>query len=278
MSEFYVIATPIGNLQDISIRALETLKICDAIICEDTRITARLLERYDIKNKKLLTYNDNSDESIRKKIAKLMLTGSNIALVSDAGTPLISDPGHKLIGFLRENNVKIIPIPGASSLTAALSVSGIACDNFLFIGFLPAAKIQRQNYLKTLPKNYTIIFFEAANRVSEVLADLQENFGNRKIAIAREITKIHEEIINDTISNISEFFTKNQEKLKGEFVLVLEKAAKDEKSISQYNLELEIKKLADANISLKEISQQLADIYGLHKKEIYQLALKILKS
>jgi len=275
MSEFYVIATPIGNLQDITIRAIETLKLCDVIICEDTRVTSRLLEKYDIKNKKLLTYNDNSDEILRKKIAKLFLTGSKLALVSDAGTPLISDPGHKLIQFLRENNVKITPIPGASSVVTALSVAGIACDNFLFIGFLPSSQIQRQNSLKELPKNFTLVFFESANRIEEMLQDLLKIFGNRKVAIARELTKIHEEIINDDLEKLLNFFTNNPDKLRGEFVVILEKAHRSEKKLTESELIEEIKESYAKGLGIKELSQNLAEIYGLHKKDIYQLALKI---
>ena len=275
MSEFYVVATPIGNLQDITLRALETLKASDVIICEDTRITARLLEKYEIKNKKLLVYNDNSNEIARKKILHILLSGSNIALVSDAGTPLISDPGHKLICFLREHNVRITPIPGPSSLIAALSASGIACDNFLFLGFLPSSQIQRQNAIKDLPKNFTLVFFESAIRAIEMMEDLHKFFGNRKIAVARELTKIHEEIISDELVKVIEFFKQNNEKLCGEFVMILEKATRGERLLNQEDLELEIRNGIDAKIPIKELSEHLSQIHGLHKKEIYQLALKI---
>lgn len=277
MSEFYVVATPIGNLQDITLRALETLKLSDVIICEDTRITARLLEKYEIKNKKLLVYNDNSDEITRKKILHMLLSGSNVALVSDAGTPLISDPGYKLVCFLREHNVKVTPLPGASSVTTALSASGIACDNFLFLGFLPSPQIQRQNALKELPKNFTLVFFESAMRAIEMLEDLHKIFGNRKIAVARELTKIHEEIISDEIAKVIEFFKQNSEKMRGEFVVILEKANRAEKALSQEELELEIRKAVGSGLSIKELSEYLAQIHGLHKKEIYQLALKLQK-
>ncbi len=277
MSEFYVVATPIGNLQDITLRALEALKLSDAIICEDTRITARLLEKYEIKNKKLLVYNDNSDEMTRKKILHMLMSGSNIALVSDAGTPLISDPGHKLICFLREHNIKITPLPGASSVTTALSASGIACDNFLFIGFLPSPQIQRQNVLKELPKNYTLVFFESALRAVEMLEDLHKIFGNRRIAVARELTKIHEEIINNELIKVIDFFKQNSEKLRGEFVIILEKASRGAKSLTEEELKQEIRKAAGNGLSIKEISEHLSQIHGLHKKEVYQLALQLQK-
>ena len=275
MSEFYVIATPIGNLQDITLRALETIRLSDVIICEDTRITARLLEKYEIKNKKLLVYNDNSDEVTRKKILHLLLSGLNVALVSDAGTPLISDPGYKLVCFLREHNIKVTPLPGASSVTTALSASGIACDHFLFYGFLPSSQIQRQNTLKDLPKNFTLVFFESSVRILETLEDLYKIFNNRKIAVARELTKIHEEIVNDELGKVIEFFRQNPEKIRGEFVIILEKANRSEKALTQEELEVEIRKAVGDGMSIKELSEHLSQIHGLHKKEIYQLALKL---
>lgn len=277
MSEFYVVATPIGNLQDITLRALEVLKASDTIVCEDTRITARLLEKYEIKGKKLLVYNDNSDEMVRKKILHLLVKGLNVALVSDAGTPLISDPGHKLICFLREHNIKVVPLPGASSVTTALCASGIACDNFLFFGFLPSARVQRQNVLKTLPKNFTLVFFESALRSVEMLEDLHEIFGNRKVAVARELTKIHEEIINDELIKILDFFKQNSDKLRGEFVIILEKANRGEKTFSDEDLKTEIRKFIGRGVSIKELSQQISEIYDLNRKDVYQLALSLQK-
>lgn len=275
MLEFYVIASPIGNLQDITLRALETIKQCDVIICEDTRITAKLLEKFDIQNKKLLVYNNNSNDLMRKKILELLQNSKKVALLSDAGTPLISDPGYKLIKFLRNYNVKIIPLPGASAVTTALCASGIACDNFLFLGFLPTSKITRQNYLKTLPKEFTLVFFESPNRIVENLHDLLEVFGNRQVAIARELTKIHEEILNFTVSEMIEYFEKNPDKIRGEFVIILQKQDRKEKSISEDDLKKEIKKALKSKMSIKEISQNLAQIHGMHKKEVYEIALKV---
>lgn len=213
----------------------------------------------------------------RKKILHMLLSGSNVALVSDAGTPLISDPGHKLIGFLREHNVKITPIPGASSVTTALCASGIPCDNFLFLGFLPSSQIQRQSALKELPKNFTLVFFESAMRAVEMLSDLHKVFGNRKVAVARELTKIHEEIVNDELEKIIEFFKQNEDKLRGEFVIILEKATRGEKALTQEELEAEIQKAFADGFSIKELSEHLSQIYGMHKKEVYQLALKFKK-
>ncbi len=274
MSEFFVVATPIGNLSDITFRAVETLKNCDLILCEDSRITNRLLLKYEIKNKKLVIYNDNSDEKIRRKVLEMLLKGLNVALVSDAGTPLISDPGYKLIKFLREHNIKITPISGASSITTALCASGIAVDNFLFLGFLSPSEIQRKNALKELPKNYSFVIFESANRVEKTMENMLEVLGNRKIAIARELTKIHEEIISDSLENMIEFFKNNQEKVRGEFVVIVEKQDKSEKNISDEELESEIEKLLKSGLSIKDVSENLAQVYKMNRKDIYRIALK----
>jgi 16S rRNA (cytidine1402-2'-O)-methyltransferase len=273
----YVVATPIGNLFDISFRAIEVLQRADFIVCEDSRVTMKLLRHYKIKDKKLIIYNDHCGEQVREKILNFLIQGNIIALVSDAGTPLISDPGYKLVQYLRKYNQRISPIPGSSSVIAALSASGLACDNFLFSGFLPTTKIQRINTFKNLPKNYTAIFFESANRIMATLENIEEVFGNRRIALGRELTKMHEEILSDEAKNLAEFLNKNPQKICGEFVVIIEKAAKDEKSLSKDELIEAIEKAVAAGYSIKELSQNLADIYDLNKKEIYQLALEISK-
>ena len=272
-SALYVIATPIGNLGDITLRALQILNAVDLVICEDTRVSVRLLDAYNIKAKKLLTYNDHNDEKTRQQILRLLLEGKSLALISDAGTPLISDPGYKLINLLRQFNRKIIPLPGASSVTSALSASGIACDNFLFIGFLPTSKAQREKLLKSLPKNFTFVFFEAPNRVLESLVAIKENLGNRRCCVARELTKLHEEIITDEVEKLVNFFEENSEKLRGEFVVIIEKAGKEEKDFDEKDLLKDIKSALKKGESLKDLSQNLAEVYGVNKKEIYQLAL-----
>lgn len=273
----YVVATPIGNLADISLRALQILQSVDFIVCEDSRVSMRLLSAYEIKEKKLLTYNDYSDEKMRKKILEILCSNQSVALVSDAGTPLISDPGYKLVNFLRKFNQKVIPLPGASSLTSALCVSGIACDNFLFLGFLPTSEIQKKKLLKSLPKNFTFVFFEAPNRVVESLESIREILGNRLCCAARELTKIHEEICSDEVENLLKFFAENPQKLRGEFVIIVEKAAKDEKNFSQDELLAQIAKSLSAGVSLKDLSQNLSDIFAVNKKDVYGLALEISK-
>ena len=273
----YIIATPIGNLGDITLRALEILSRVDIIICEDTRVSQRLLEAYKIKDKKLIVYNDHSDDKMRHKILDFLVKGQSVALISDAGTPLISDPGYKLVNFLRNCAQKVIPIPGVSSITAAISASGIACDNFLFLGFAPTSKAQKTKLLKSLPKDFTFIFFESANRIIETLNLIEENLGNRKVCIARELTKMHEEIILDDVKNIIEFFAKNLDKIRGEFVLVVEKMNKGEKTFTQKELISDISKAFKLGYSIKDLSQNLSEIYSIHKKEIYKLAIEITK-
>ncbi len=273
----YIAATPIGNLSDITFRAVQILRDADYVICEDSRVTAKLLSCYNITEKKMIVYNDHCGLEVREKILNFLIQGASAVLVSDAGTPLISDPGHKLIEYLRKYGRKIIPLPGASSVTSALCASGLACDNFLFLGFLPTTKIQRNNLLKSLPKNFTAVFFESANRVEASLEAISETLGNRRVALARELTKLHEEIISDEVKNVQEFFANSPHKLRGEFVVIVEKIARDEKSLSDEELADEIKKALKAGFSVKDLSQNLAEIYDLNKKDIYKIALAMAK-
>ena len=209
----YVIATPIGNMGDITIRALQILNEVDVVVCEDTRVSTKIFAAYKVKEKKLFTYNDHCDEKTRVKILEFLVNGNSVALLSDAGTPLISDPGYKLVNFLRKFNQKIIPIPGASSVTSAICASGLACDNFLFIGFLPTPKIQKEKSLKALPRNYSFILFESANRLLDTLKLTLKTLGNRNACIARELTKMHEEIITNDLEAVISFFEENKNKL-----------------------------------------------------------------
>jgi len=273
----YIVATPIGNLSDITLRALNVLKEADFIICEDSRVTQKLLMAHEIAEKKFIIYNDHSDAKVREKILNFLIQGKVLALVSDAGTPLISDPGYKLISFIRKYNQKVIPLPGASAVTSALCASGLACDNFLFLGFLPTSEIQKAKLFKSLPKNFTFIFFESANRVSESLNLIFETLGNRNVCAARELTKLHEDIVSDEVQKVIKFFEDNTNKLRGEFVIIVEKAGKNEKAFSEEELLKEIQVSIDAGLSLKDLSQNLSEIYDMNKKEIYKLALTLTK-
>jgi|APGre2960657423_1045063.scaffolds.fasta_scaffold00261_6 16S rRNA (cytidine1402-2'-O)-methyltransferase len=271
----YIVSTPIGNLGDITLRALQILQKVDLIICEDSRVAQKLLSQYQIIDKKFLVYNDHSDENIRLKILNLLIQNNRLALISDAGTPLISDPGYKLINFLRSHNQKIISIPGASSVTACISVAGLACDQFIFLGFLPSTSLQKEKVFKNYNRNFSWVFFESANRLLATLELMQKNLDNPRICIARELTKLHEEIVTDNLDKVLNFFQSNPQKLKGEVVVMVEKNDKNFSDISPQQLQESIKSAIQDNKSLKDIAQELSEIYNLNKKEIYQLALQI---
>ena len=219
--KLYIVSTPIGNLGDISFRAIEILKKVDFIACEDTRITKRLLNHYEI-NSKLFIYNDINECKVDKKFFKSILDGKNIALVSDAGTPCISDPGYRLINRCHKNSISVISIPGPSSVTSALSISGLPSDSFYFCGFLPRKK-GRKTKIESLSKiSSTIIFFESPYRVLKTLEDIYSYMGNRVVAVCKEITKIHENVYFDYVDEIINEFEKIK-KIKGEFVILVAK-------------------------------------------------------
>lgn len=221
---FYVVATPIGNLEDISFRAVRVLGEVDLILCEDTRVTKKLLQKYNI-NTIVLSYHSYSNLSKIKKIINLIKEGKNIALVSDAGTPSISDPGSFLVSKIREEfvgEIEIIPIPGASALVSALSASGLQADQFVFLGFLPHKKGRETLFKEIVGIKRTVVFYESPHRIIKTLNSLKEYIGNRKIVIARELTKVYEEIIPGTADELLRYFEKNTDKVKGEFVVMLE--------------------------------------------------------
>lgn len=270
----YIVPTPIGNLEDITVRSLRVLRNCDVVICEDSRVTSRLLSFYNIGSKKFLIYNENSNVEGRKKVLHELLSNKSVALVSDAGTPIISDPGHKLISFLKDEfKQKIIPLPGCCALTTALCASGIAANNFTFLGFLPNTKSQKEVVLKSVPSDVTFIFYESPNRVLKTLETIQEILGERKIAIARELTKLHEEIISDKSSNIIEMLKSDKIKQKGEFVILVEKIDKKDDEISDVDLIRLIKQDLKKTGSPKTTSQNLSKMLGIGKKKIYNLAI-----
>lgn len=273
----YIVATPIGNLADITIRALMVLNSVDAIICENSRFSDKLLKHYQIAPDKILTYNDNSNKKDREQIMHYLQDGKSLALISDAGTPLISDPGYKLISFLRGFNKKIIPVPGPSSVTATLSASGLACDNFLFIGFLPEGQGKIKNFLDSLPSKYSLVFFEAARRMTKTLDLFSKIYKDRNICIAKEISKVHEEIVSGACDEVINFFISNPDKLKGEFVIVVEKLSDRGLEFDQEHLEEQIKEAIAAGLTIKSIAANLAKIHNLNRKDVYNLALSLIK-
>ena len=222
MPTLYIIATPIGNLEDITLRALRVLKEADVILCEDTRVTAKLLQKYNIKTP-TVSYHSHSKLSKVEKIFSLLLEGKNLALVSDAGTPAISDPGVLLISQIRSrrSDVQIVPIPGPSAVIAALSASGLPSSDFLFLGFLPHKKGRETLFKEIAESKRTVVFYESPHRIIKALTSLKEHLKSRKIAIARELTKIHEEIVFGTPEELLVYLNNNKEKIRGEFVVMV---------------------------------------------------------
>ena len=226
MGNLYIVATPIGNLQDISLRAAETLKKVDFILCEDTRKTAFLLDNIlsqKVPREKLGSYFEHNEVERIPKAISILESCFDIALVSDAGTPLISDPGFKLVRECINKKIKVISIPGSSAVTAALSVSGLPTDKFLFLGFLPKKSGHRIKLINDLKKSQkyiqpTIILFETPHRITVTLEELKSIFGDIEVVICRELTKIYEEVKKDKISSLSEFYQKH--KPKGEIVIL----------------------------------------------------------
>ena len=223
MSKLYIVATPIGNLKDMTLRALEVLREVDVVLTEDTRVTKKLLSRYDIKTQ-LFSFHKFSKRSALKKIEDFLEQGKNVALVTDAGTPGISDPGHWLINQLIDSqiNIEIVPIPGPSALTAILSVTDIDCSKFTFLGFPPHKKGRRTFFKKVSESKLPVILFESPHRIQKTFKELEEVARDRYTNIGRELTKIHEEIFRGKLSEAQNHFV--GEKQKGEFVIILSNA------------------------------------------------------
>lgn len=221
----YIVATPIGNLGDITLRAVETLKTVDLILCEDTRLTGNLLHHLGIK-KDMQNLNDTNEENKLYEVITQLEAGSNIALVSDAGTPLISDPGFKLVREAHKRSIAVITIPGASSVVAALSISGLPTDKFLFLGFPPDSPAHKLKFFKEVQEmlkasnkmNPTIVFFESPHKLLKSFAAIKVVFGDIDVVVAREMTKIYEEILRNTVTQLEDHFT--QHAPKGEFVVM----------------------------------------------------------
>ncbi len=272
-SFLYLVSTPIGNLGDLSLRSIKTLQEVDYILCEDTRVTSKILSKLEIKNKNLISYNDFNSKNKRPVIINNLINNKcNYALVSDAGTPLISDPGFKLVKECLENNIKITHIPGPTSVISGLILSGLPTNEFFFGGFFEKSLNKRKKQLEKHQNiETTSIWFESSNRVITTLNLLLEIFGNRNISICRELTKLNEEIMHGTIKkNLSYLRKKN--KLLGEIVLIIsgyKKTQLDKKELKDLILENLGKR------TTKDLSSELADKTGLGKNFIYNEILKI---
>jgi len=222
MGTLYIVATPIGNLGDITLRALEVLKSVDFILCEDTRVTKKLLDRYEIQTS-TISYHEHSKLKKTEKIAGLLEEGKNLALVSDAGTPGISDPGGKLIEYVVGStpHIKIVPVPGASALIAAASIAGISMDKFVFMGFPPVKKKRKKFFEEVVSSKYPVIFYESPHRIMKSLAELAEVSAGAQIVVCRELTKKFETIYRGTAEEVLQKL-KNEE-VRGEFVVIVKK-------------------------------------------------------
>lgn len=277
--KLYIVGTPIGNLDDITIRAINTLKDVDIILAEDTRQTLKLLNHFEISKHMISYHRHNEDEKI-DKIVEILNEGKNLALVSDAGMPIISDPGQNLVKYLVKNNYDIEVVPGVTALITAIVKSGLDSTRFTFEGFLSVNKKQRKERLKSLVnETRTMIFYEAPHKILSTLKDMYEYFGNRDICIARELTKIHEEYrytnFKDAIINIEE------NGIKGEIVLVISGASEDKineeknKEIEQINsLEL-VKEYMKNGDTKKDAIKKVAKLKGVNKDVVYKECLDI---
>ena len=270
----YIIPTPIGNLEDITIRALNTLRSVDVIACEDTRITSKLLSSYGFKAS-MIVYNDFSDEKDRNRIFHALDKGKSVALVSDAGTPLISDPGYKLVSEAHKAGYKVISLPGASSVLVALSLSGLPTNRFVFEGFLPVKNKARCDALaKLAPLEATCIFFESARRLSKTLASMVEVLGNRDAVVLRELTKRYEERRAGSLQELVQYYSAGDPP-KGEIVILTapnQNGGKEELSQDEITEKL---KLYLKKMNVKEAALKLALESGLKKSDLYNLAIKI---
>jgi 16S rRNA (cytidine1402-2'-O)-methyltransferase len=274
----YVVATPIGNLRDITLRALDILANVDCVIAEDTRNTSTMLQHHGI-SAKLLSLHQHNERERSEQIVERLAAGQSLALVSDAGTPGISDPGAILVDCVRCAGYKVAPIPGASALAAALSASGMQSMPFMFHGFLPVKSAARKKFLESLlAQTGTLIFYEAPHRVMECIEDLTAVFGEtRDVVIARELTKLFETIHHCKLGEAAIWLAADSNRLKGEFVLIVDGAAPDGDAIDA-DLERVVRILLAEELPMKQIAKLGAAITGASKNDAYELALSLKNS
>jgi 16S rRNA (cytidine1402-2'-O)-methyltransferase len=269
----YVVATPIGNLEDITLRALRILKEVDFIAAEDTRHTKKLLTHYDIPTP-LTSYYDHIEADKAPALIAQLQAGKNIALVSDAGTPGIADPGYRLVKGAAEVGIAVVPIPGPSTVTALLSVGGLPTDRFAFEGFLPAKSSHRRKVLQQLKdEERTLIFFESPHRLLESLLEIEAVLGARLIVIGRELTKRYEEVLRGTISEVRASLLTRE--VKGEVALLITGATKKTRREAEELVIENIRELLNMELSLKEIAQIISKQHGIPKREAYALGVQL---
>ncbi len=268
----YLVATPIGNAGDITLRALEVLRAVELIACEDSRLTGRLIQRYGIDTA-LLPYHDHNAARQRPRLIQRLTAGAAIALVSDAGTPLISDPGYKLVRDAVAAGIEVLAIPGASAVTAALSVAGLPTDRFHFVGFLPSRSTPRRRALAGLATiEATLVVLESARRLPAALADMAAELGPRQAALARELTKLHEEVRRGPLDELAAHYAQAGPP-KGEIVVVVAPPPDQEELVDEAELDARLEALLDGGV--KQAASQLAAETGLSRRRLYTRALEL---
>lgn len=271
----YVTATPIGNLNDLTFRAAKVLQEVDAILCEDTRVTAKLLAHLGIK-KPLIPYHEHNAAKVEAGIIERLEAGEALALVSDAGTPLVSDPGFRLVKAAQAKGIPVIPIPGVSAPVTALMAAGLPPDRFMFVGFLPNRKIRRRKALEKLKNTLaTLVFFESPNRAKASLQDMADIFGaEREAALCRELTKLYEEILRLPLGQLAENVAA-RETIKGEIVLIIGPPPTDQEALSDDEIDAALK-AGLKTLSVKEAASIVAELSGRPRKELYARALELM--
>lgn len=267
----YLVATPIGNLRDITLRALDVLRAADRILAEDTRVTRRLLDAYEIAGR-LQAYHDHNAEKVRPELLEALAGGEIIAMVSDAGTPMVSDPGYKLARAAIEAGANVIAIPGASALLAALCIAGQPTDRFTFAGFPPPKTVGREKWLQDLPdRTGTLVFYEGVSRISDSLASMAKVLGDRPAAVCRELTKLHEEARRGSLSELAAHYAEAGPP-RGEAVIVVGPPADTDWTAEQIDLALQE---ALAEMRVKQASAHVAEMSGWSKRDVYARAIAL---
>ncbi|MGD9562690.1 MAG: 16S rRNA (cytidine(1402)-2'-O)-methyltransferase [Pyrinomonadaceae bacterium] len=264
----YLVATPIGNLADMSFRAVETLKNVALIACEDTRHTRKLLNHFEITNK-LISYHDHNERERAEEIIGLAEQGGSVAVVSDAGTPGINDPGYVIVRRAIEAGLRVIPVPGASAFVSAVTVSGLPTDSIFFGGFLPSRSGERRRRLEevgSIPA--TLVFYESPHRVARSLADCFEVLGGRRAAVVRELTKVHEEVVRGTLDEMAEHFSDTT--AKGEFVLVIDRPREGSRPTPSRSVAERVRELEDSGMAPKAALKAAAKEFGISRSEAYR--------
>ncbi len=277
MGTLYVVGTPIGNLEDITLRALRVLREVDVIACEDTRHAKTLLSRHGITTP-LVSYHEHNERTRAPQLVRRLRSDENVALITDAGMPGISDPGFPLVTQAIEAGVTVTPIPGPSAVTAALSVAGLPSERFLFLGFLPRARAARRRALKEVASvSAALVIFEAPHRIRVALQDVAEVLGPRRVTLVREVTKLHEEIVRGQADKLAARLAETETAPRGEFTLVVEGAGIEPAARRKDEPDAYLRRLVTRGMSRRDAARTVAEAYGLPRREVYRLALEVKK-